>query len=273
MFPKLLILAMVLGVSSTIVSCQPPESAMREETEEFHKTFAVKPDMELSVENRNGNVIVHAWDQDSVDVFALKKTRSGRRELKKVDVEIDHDEKLLIRSDYRDENARVSVNYEIKVPKDLTIQQVETANGNVRLRGVEGDAVTVTSNGKIAIEDVVGYVSATTKNGAIDITGTTGVVKASSANGTITTEILNIRNSGVDFTLSNGNIRLYVADGLNADIEMGTTNGKMSVHELEVTKTESSPKRIKGKIGKGGPRIYARTTNGNIDLFQLKSED
>jgi len=273
MFLKLLVLAIMFGALGTVLSCQPPESTMQEETEEFHTTLAAKPGLELSVENRNGNVIVRAWEKDSIDIFALKKTRSGKRELKKVNIKIDQTGKMLIKSNYTDENARVSVNYEIKIPKGLVVEQVATENGNVRLSGVRGDAVAVSSNGKIAIEDVDGYVSATTKNGGIDITGTTGIAKASSANGTIRAEILNIRNGGVDFTLSNGNIRLHVAEGLNADIEMGTTNGKMSVHDIRVTTTESSPKRIKGKIGQGGPRIYARTTNGNIDLLRLNTKD
>lgn len=273
MFTKLALLAVVLLVLCAGPSCQTPESAMREEIQEFHEVFAVEPDMSLSVENRNGSVNIRTWDKDSVDVFALKKTRSGKRQLKKVKIRIEKEEKILIRSDYTNMLARVSVNYEIKVPKDLAVDQVKTANGSVRLTGVKGDANATTSNGKVVLEAVDGHVTATTQNGAIDLTGTAGVVKATTSNGKIRAEVLSIRNSGADFTASNGNIRVYVVDGLDADVEMGTTNGKITVHDLKVETTESARTRIKGKIGQGGPRIYARTTNGNIDLYRLETKE
>jgi hypothetical protein len=273
MSAKLALLVALLAVLSTGLSCVTPESAMREETEEFHEVFAVKPDMSLSVENRNGSVNIQTWDNDSVDVFALKKTRAGRRQLKKVKIKIEQEDKILIRSDYANRLARVSVNYEIKVPKTLVVDRVETANGSVNLTGVKGDVEATTSNGKVALEGVDGYVTATTQNGAIDISSTTGVVKATTSNGRISAEVLGIRNSGADFTVSNGNIGVFVGDGLDVDVEMGTTNGKIDVHNVEVKTTESTRTRIKGKIGQGGPRIYARNTNGNIDLYKLTPED
>jgi DUF4097 and DUF4098 domain-containing protein YvlB len=273
MFAKLFALTLLFGVLGLILSCQRPESAMHEKTEEFHTTLIVAPGARLSVENRDGNVIVQTWRKDSLDVFALKKTMSAKRELKKVNIEIEQNEKTLITSNYADENARVSVNYDIKIPEDLVVERLETVNGDIRLSGAKGDAVTLSSNGKITIEDVDGYVTALTKNGAIDITGTAGVLKAASSNGRIKAEILGIRDSGVDFMLSNGNIRLYIREGLDLDVEMGTTNGKMVLHEIEISATESTPERIKGKIGQGGPRVYVRTTNGNIDLLRLVEEN
>lgn len=271
MSTKLALLAVVLSALCAGLACQMPESAMREETQEFHEVFAVKPDMSLSVKNKNGSVNIQTWDKDSIDVFALKKTRSGRRELKKVKIKIEQEDKILIRSDYTNMLARVSVNYEIKIPRTLVVDQVETANGSVNLTGVKGDVTAITSNGKVVLNMVDGYVTATTQNGAIDINGATGVVKATTSNGRISAEVLGIRNSGADFTVSNGNIGIFIADGLDVDVEMGTTNGKIDVHDVKVETTESTRTRIKGKIGQGGPRIYARTTNGNIDLYRLET--
>jgi hypothetical protein len=273
MCPKLLLLAILVGTLGTHISCETPESALRIETEEFHESFPAKPNVELSVENRNGDVIIRTWDNDSIDVFARKKTRAPRRELKKVKIKIDRNDEIVIRSEYTEKTARVSVDYEIKIPPDVAVGKIHTLNGDLKLTGIKGEAIATSANGKIAIKDVRGYVTVTTQNGAIDISGTTGIAKATTSNGNIRAEILNIRNSGVDFALSNGNILLYVAEGLEADVEMGTTNGKMSVHNIKIATTESTPKRIKGKIGKGGPRIYARTSNGNVDLYKLETED
>jgi DUF4097 and DUF4098 domain-containing protein YvlB len=64
----------------------------------------------------------------------------------------------------------------------------------------------------------------------------------------------------------NGSIEIFVSDELDADIELETTNGKVSLNEVDVFTEESSPGYVKGWIGDGGDEIHAETSNGNVNL-------
>jgi DUF4097 and DUF4098 domain-containing protein YvlB len=273
MLLKSIVLILSLAVFASLVSCNTPQSGLREEVEEFHSALPVRPNMGLSVEGKNGDITIRTWEKDSLDISAVKKTRVNRRELKKVKIEVDSGENIFVKSKYSDKNAKVSVHYHIRVPRYLIIDEVKTTNGSVELKGASGDASIATQNGKITVGDMNGYISAHTQNGAIEISNTTGVTEAETSNGSIKAEILHLREGGADFTVNNGFIKLYVFPRLDADIEMKVSNGTIAVHGLDAARLRSTPNRITGTLGKGGPRIYASTSNGNIDLLKLGSED
>ena len=264
-FYSQLVLLFILAVISLSFNC----SMGPEETEEFKQTYKVAPDTNLVVHNINGNVNVSKWDNDYVDVYAIKSTRYGKNKLSKVKIEVTTNGDMVIESIYLQKNAKVSVNYTIRIPENIIANLIENSNGNIEIEGTKGDSVVNTSNGKIIVKNVEGYVSATSSNGKINIAGTTGVAKAETSNGSIRAEIANIKNNDINITTDNGSIELYVAPTLNADFEMKTSNGQISVHDIQLTVSKSYSEHLYGKLGTGGPKIYTKTSNGNIDLFKL----
>ncbi len=273
MFAKSIVLFLSIAVFASLVSCNTPQSGLREEVEEFHKSLPVRPNMVLSVEGRNGDITIRTWEKDSLDISAVKKTRLNKRELKKVKIEVEAGEIISVKSKYTDKNAKVSVHYHFRVPKYLIVDEVKTTNGSVELKGAAGDASIATQNGKIIVADMNGYVNARTQNGSIEIANTTGITEAETSNGSIKAEILHLREGGAEFAVSNGSIKLYVFPRLDADIEMKVSNGTIAVHGLDAARLRSTPNRVTGTLGNGGPRIYASTSNGNIDLVKLGSDD
>lgn len=261
---------------------------LHEEKEEFRETYMVEPGTRLEVYNANGEIAVSTWDKDRVEVYALKRTRYGKDELQKVNIEVNTDDGITIKTNYLEKNARVSVAYTIHVPANVEVDRLVTSNGEIALTGTKGDATVLTSNGEIDIKDVTGRVVAETSNGEITIEGATTIVRAVTSNGEITikratsiveamtsngsieAEILNIRDEGSTIETNNGSIRLYIKDGLNADIKLSTSLGSVSVHDIEMSISKQSKTYLKGKIGNGGSLIKATTSNGEIDVYKIK---
>lgn len=244
-------------------------SSGAEETEAFRQTYKVEAGTKIEVHNMNGAIIIAKWEGDSVKVHALKKTRRGKRELEKVRIDVRTDGALVIETVYVEGDANVSVDYEVRVPGDVVVGHITNSNGRIEVEGAKGDATATTSNGRVEIKNVDGYVSAMTSNGRINILGTTGVLKAETSNGSIRVEISDVKGDCTVAT-SNGSIELYVSSNLNADLEMRTTNGEVSIHDVEIAASESSSERMRGRIGSGGNRMIVTTSNGDVDLHQLQ---
>lgn len=267
MFYKFSIYVLLLAISVSVpslVGC----GKLSKETEEFYKTYKVKAGTKIEVYNKNGDIDIHKWDKNYVEVHALKSTRHGKDELEKVKIEVNTNGVMVIETKYIKKNAKVSVNYKIKLPANVIVDQIDNKNGKIEIEGTKGDALVTNSNGRIEIIDVDGYVSAKTSNGNINITGTTGIFKAETSNGNIKSEISNVKTD-VNITTSNGSIELFIRPNLNANIEAKTSNGKISVHDIQMVVSESSSNHLDGRIGDGGSKIYIKTLNGNIDLYKL----
>lgn len=259
-----------------------------EEKEEFRETYTVDPGTKLEVHNANGEITVSTWNKNIVEVYALKKTRYGTNELKKVNIDVTTDDKVIVRTQYLEKNARVSVEYTIHVPPNVEIERLETSNGEITLTGTKGDAQLITSNGEIIAKNVIGSIKAETSNGEIIIEGSTGAVSAVTSNGEITikraqsiveavtsngsidAEMLHIPDRGSTIETSNGSIRLYLKDGLDADMRLTTSLGSVSVHDIDVLISNQSKTYLKGKIGNGGSLIKAITSLGEIDVYKMK---
>ncbi|MEW5785181.1 MAG: DUF4097 family beta strand repeat-containing protein [Bacillota bacterium] len=238
--------------------------------EEERKTVAAADELTLELHNRNGNVDIHSWNQDYVDVVAIKESVWGKDELEHVRILVDSTtEKICVETEYLKRNARVSVMYQIRVPANVSVSIVETSNGSINIQGVSGDLIAETSNGSVEIRNVDGSVRAATSNGKIDITGVAGVQEVKTSNGSISVEMPQITGD-TSIRTSNGSIKVYLADDLDANLEADTSNGKIDVHAVSLTVETVNNTYLKGKLGSGGALLDLSTSNGSIDLFVLK---
>ena len=280
--PNLLVMFVIVAIILA-----PLGAAGTKHTEKFHQMYTVKPGTKIEVYNINGNIEISKWDKDDVEVNALKSTRVGKDELEKVKIDVTTNGDMEIRTKYLEKKAKVSVNYEIKVPATVVVARVENSNGKIELKGTKGPSklrtsngkINVedadghieaeTSNGKIDIEDVSGYVNVRTSNGSIDISGTAGISKVITSNGSINVEVPDIKGDEVEIKTSNGSIDVYISTELDADIEMDTSNGRVKLHDIELADSEVKKTYVEGRLGKGGVRIYIDTSNGSINLYKL----
>lgn len=260
MFRRFLALSLILLVLA--VGALSGCGVLRTDTEKFDQTYAVTVGTKIDISNTDGDINVSAWDiEDHVDVTATKSTSWGTAELDKVDIHVDADTAGVTRIETRilQKNARVSVSYEIRVPRNSVLDTVTTATGKISLDGVSGENVTITtSNGGIYVNGGSGEITATSSNGKIELDGTSGEGTLVTSNGDI---LVSKTVGNITATTSNGRIEIKDSKG---DVTLDSSNGAISVTNLDgyVVRAKTSNGAI--NITKTTGIVVAETSNYNV---------
>lgn len=207
----------------------------------------------LSVDGRdNGGVSFYGWDKNEVLVRALIQanadTRAEAQDLaKEIKVLTDGDR---LRSDgpVSRRYANWSVSYEVWVPRKTNLD-ADTHNGGISVDGIQSRMDLHAVNGGISLHEVGGDVRAETTNG-----GVTAQLSGTKWNG-----------QGLDLQTTNGGVGLEIPRGYNAELETGTVNGGMNI-DFPITVQGFIGRRITTRLGAGGPRVRATTTNGGVRI-------
>lgn len=276
----------------------------RKYSDEVKLTHQAQAGQKLNVMNRNGSITVKSWDQDVIEINALKQSGKSKEELEKVEIVIYEMDGVTVESKFIDQMAKVSVKYEIFIPKDVLIGELNSSNGSLKLsdcRGnsvlrssngsievsdFEGDVKARTSNGRIEVINLKGMLDAITSNGSIGLSGITGPVeiqssngrleiencpvlkKAITSNGSIEVEILQM-NDDVTLSTSNGRISTYINPDLNIEVAAITSNSKIEIEDLSVQIQNFSSNNLSGILGTGGPMLNLKTSNSKIYLRKI----
>lgn len=229
----------------------------RERLCEIRDVTLKAPAARLIVDGRdNGGVTFYGWDKSEVLVRALIQTTGDDRAeaqalAKEIKVETDGDR---IRADGPPSRRRSnwSVSYEIWVPRKTNLD-ADTHNGGISVEGIEGRMELHAVNGGISLREVAGDVRAETTNGGVSaqLAGSTW------------------KGQGLDLTTTNGGVSLDIPRGYNANLETGTVNGGMNI-DFPITIQGSIGRRITTKLGQGGPRVRATTTNGGVRIRESR---
>jgi DUF4097 and DUF4098 domain-containing protein YvlB len=205
-----------------------------EANREIVQTYEIASLLDLTVESSNGYVIVESAETTGVSVTAKLRSRADTLEKAEERVEalvvdmIQTGDNLLLRYRSSDQPLDVrkysGVSFEVTVPAQADVE-VDTSNGAITVRGIEGKFNLDTSNGAIDIDDLVGVVLADTSNGRIDVNGFRGSLDLETSNGAI--DVVNVEAS-IDARTSNGRINFAgVLMGDNNDLR--TSNGAIEV--------------------------------------------
>ncbi len=249
-------------------ACLTTDFALAAE-EEFEQTYTLTEGTPVKVSNINGSINVTSWDRDHVLVRAVKKTRKGRSELEKVEIVVERNGALSIETKYLRKNAKVNVEYDISLPAGIPLERAGTTNGSIRVAGAAGDMELVSTNGGIRAEDVSGEVEARSTNGNIVLENVKGVRDAKTTNGSITVNVRGRIDSDIDITTTNGSIELGLPGDVDADLDISTTNGRIRGGGFSIAVDRIGKNSLEGRVGAGGVRVNARTTNGGITLNRL----
>ncbi|MCE5250869.1 DUF4097 domain-containing protein [bacterium] len=251
-----------------MISCAGAGGVWADAEEEFHETYKLSSGTPVSVSNTNGGIKISSWDNDYVDVIAVKKSNRGEDELEKVEIRVTSNGKLSIETHYLENRAHVSVSYTISVPRAIPLENIKTTNGSIEINGTTGDATVRSTNGKIVIRDTDGIVDAQTTNGSISITDASGIRRAKTTNGSVEVTASSL-SADVEIGTTNGSVTFAIPENLNADLDMKTTNGRIKATGIQMTVDEISKTHVSGRLGSGGNSITLKTTNGSITLEKL----
>jgi hypothetical protein len=226
----------------------------------------------LVVENKNGDVVV-APDADLSEEVVVDVTKRVAGEgglFGDVAVETTSGSGTLeIGTVYETVRARrVSVDLVLAVPPDLAVETASTANGDVEVSDLSGDATVESANGDAIARGVDGFVTVRSANGDAIATGCTGLAGASTANGNVEVEVRSLRGD-VSISSGNGDVEVGVPSTLDAALVLSTANGNVSVRDVEVTVARSTDRRFEGTLGDGGDTITASSGNGDVELYAL----
>jgi len=273
---------------------------LKKETEEFLETYPVENNTSVTVKNKNGHITVKFWDEDVIEVYGLKKTYWGEKELEKANVSVTTGTDFHIETVFSERFVEVSVDLRISVPSNVTVSTIKSSNGDIDVEGLQGELTVTTSNGKISVtghrgnvtadssndnmyfRDITGNVNAETSNGKVYVERVSGEVhaesdnggiiikdaesvkKASTSNGDVRVEFRTIPEGGSSIRSSNGDLKVYIPAEMNATMEMRTSSGDLDFHGFDI---QMKGEYYKGKLGSGGPLLSIRTSNGDIDLY------
>ncbi len=222
--------------------------------ENFHQIYPLPSGGSFALENVNGSVQVEGWSRDEVEVSAVKTGHNDPHELDQVKIEVDSSPgQVAVHTCYpKGQGAEVAVEYHVHVPYRVLLGNVETVNGSVTVRGVEGGGELKSVNGNVEVFDSAGRFSEKTTNGNLRL------------------ELRQLMAGGpMNLETVNGSVLLGLPPGAQGDLKVLSMNGEF-YSELPVSSTVGSPAarafRAKLGTGSGGGEISVRTINGGIRL-------
>jgi DUF4097 and DUF4098 domain-containing protein YvlB len=241
-------------------------------TENFHASEPLPAGGALTVRNVNGSVEITVWDQDTVDVNAVKEADSQAR-LNEIRIEVQRTgDGVSVRTvvpEHR--NGNMGARLVLKVPRRVNLRDVSSSNGAIRVSGVEGAAKLSTSNGAIRADVTGGSFSAATSNGSIEAnlrrSDSREPVVLDTSNGRISLRLDAETVPEIRADTSNSSIELHLPASTGARLEASTSNGGI-FSDFDVTTRSMSKDRLNGTIGAGGPLLKLGTSNGAIRVLR-----
>jgi DUF4097 and DUF4098 domain-containing protein YvlB len=207
----------------------------------------------LSVDaSPNGGIRVSGWDRAEVAIRArvvayADSEQDARQLASEVRISTGGGQVEANGPD-RERDTSWVVSYEVSVPQ----------NSNVTLKTV---------NGGITVRDLRGTVKFDAVNGGVRLENVGGEIRGETNNGGLTIDLRGDRwdGAGLDVETHNGGVRLNLPANYSAELEAGTTNGRLNI-EFPVTVQGKIGKRLMTTLGAGGPKIRAVTYNGGVSI-------
>jgi hypothetical protein len=228
------------------------------ETAEWRKTYELAPNGHVEVGNVNGRITVEPSAGNTVEVVAVKTAKASSSEAAK---------DLLSRIEIREEVSPANISIATKVPRGGSWLDMGGTQVKYTVRVPASAEVKFTTvNGGVEIHDLNGRITAETTNGGVVARNVGGEIDASTTNGAVEVDLSRVAEGGARLSCTNGGIRLRVPADAKASISASITNGGIDTGGLSIDKTESTRRRLEGRLNGGGPRLRLDGTNGGISI-------
>ena len=237
--------------------------AQQTETERVEKSFPLNANGRVSVSNVNGSINVIAWDQNEVKLVAIK-TADTKEHLQDVQIQIDaRPDYISIETDYGDDrtwkgdsdkrwrnNDKVTVEYELNVPRTATLNEIETVNGSVTLA------------------DFSNFVKVSAVNGTVRASNLRGTADLSTVNGEVVADFDKLATgSTIALETVNGRVNLTIPSDSNATVKAESLNGVISNDfGLPNRRGKYVGNSLHGRLGRGDATIKLESVNGPLNV-------
>jgi DUF4097 and DUF4098 domain-containing protein YvlB len=140
------------------------------------------------------------------------------------------------------------VNYRITLPRNLAVI-VNNVNGNIEIDSINNRVTVASVNGGVDLRRIVGSATVVLVNGAIE--------------GRITLPT----DGTIDLQTVNGAIDLEIPQNTSARFSASVANGTVTVSNLDLRVSTSTPTSVEGTLGGGRGTIALLTVNGTIEVM------
>jgi hypothetical protein len=232
-----------------------------DETERFEQTYPLNANGRVSVSNVNGSIAVDTWDRNEVKFVAVK-TADTKERLSEVEIRIDSKpDYFSVETDYGDwkrngnkgwkNNSRLEIEYTLTVPRNASLNEIETVNGSVKIVNAGGNVV-----------------KASAVNGEVRASNLRGAASLSSVNGIIEADFDQLQTgSRISLDTVNGTVNLTIPSDANATLRADSVNGVISNDfGLPVRKGKYVGRDLYGKVGTGEVQIRLNSVNGGLTI-------
>ncbi len=227
-------------------------------TAEWRKTYDLQPGGRVEISNVNGKIDVQPAAGNTVEVVAVKSARAASDEAAKQALNRIQIEETVSPGDIRIQTrterggslfggGNLEVQYTVRVPDGADVK-FSTVNGGIEIAGLSGHIDVETTNGGVKARNISGPIEASTTNGGVDV------------------DLAQLADRGVKLGCTNGEIRLRLPSDARATISARVANGGINVDGLQLDTTETSRRRLDGRLNGGGAPVNIEGTNGGIHI-------
>jgi DUF4097 and DUF4098 domain-containing protein YvlB len=218
------------------------------------RTVTIAAPSTLDVETSNGGIAVTGSSRRDVLIDARIVTQGDTMDDAKAlakEVKISTDGGR-VRADGPNTYGRRgwSVGFRIQAPTRQNTTAT-SSNGAVSFTALDGNLRASTSNGSVHGSDLAGDVRLSTSNGAVQV-----ALSGSTWSG-----------AGLEATTSNGSLRVDIPREYSAHVSARAGNGSIDI-DRPITVTGRLGHDIETDLGKGGPTLRLRTSNGSLSIRQ-----
>lgn len=219
--------------------------------QDFQKSYRVAAGGQVRIGNVSGDVIVTAYDGDSIIVKGTKKGRDrdqidveDRSGSNNVDVGVHYPKNC---------NCDASIRFDVQVPRSMNFEfdQISSVSGDVKVTGVSGKLHASAVSGDVQVIDVSGSVS------------------ASAVSGDVKVEINRLDGSDdMKFSTVSGDVNVMLPGSLDADVDMSSFSGSIKTDFAIEVKSEKYGSRntARAKLGEGSRRLKMTSVSGDLSL-------
>ncbi len=146
--------------------------------------------------------------------------------------------------------------------------QVETAGGDLTLIECTAEADLQTSGGDIEVDRAGGPVVAHTSGGDITIREAMNSIDASTSGGDVKAYIARQPEDDCSLETSGGDVDIYLAPDISVTVDADADVGSVSSDFDLGRRSRHHDSTLRGDINKGGPRLFVRTSAGDISILE-----
>jgi DUF4097 and DUF4098 domain-containing protein YvlB len=248
--------------------------------EEWSKTFELDGKADLRVETNDAKVQVEAWERKEIQARVVSEGvriglwgSSDSHQVRVRDFQSGNRVELEVRIPRTNwvigVNTR-STRIELKVPREASLD-VHSGDGNLSVRGLEGDINLSTQDGDIDADSLRGDLQASTGDGHMRVQGRFGSLNLKTGDGSISAQISQGSEMASDWRVrsGDGNVELSLPEGFSADLDIHTGDGRIT-SDLPITLSGSlDHSSLRGKLNGGGPTLSVHTGDGSVHLKRL----